>query len=101
MSDQNFTIRLRNTRKHRINVYLEPWGEVYPLEPYTKLRVDAVGPIGVPPNNMLEIESSDDGITDWGWGGSGVTVRDVAQGSVSQKRYIMSQQRYSDSGRFG
>jgi hypothetical protein len=33
LSDQNFSIRLSNTRKHRINVYLEPWGEVYLLEP--------------------------------------------------------------------
>jgi hypothetical protein len=55
LSDQNFSIRPSNTRKHRINVYLEPWGEVYPLEPNKKLRVDAVGPIGVAPNNMLEI----------------------------------------------
>jgi hypothetical protein len=76
LSDQNFSIRLSNTRKHRINVYLEPWGEVYLLDPNKKLRVDAVGPIGVSPNNMLEIESRDDGITVWGWGGSGVTVHD-------------------------
>jgi len=76
LSDQNFSIRLSNTRKHRINVYLEPWGEVYLLEPNKKLRVDAVGPIGVSPNNLLEIESRDDGITVWGWGGSGVTVHD-------------------------
>ena len=74
MSDQNFTIRLSNPRKHRINVYIEPWGEVYPLEPNKKLRVDAVGPIGVPPNDMLEIECSADSITVWGWGGSGVSV---------------------------
>ena len=60
MSDQNFSIRLSNTCKHRINVYLEPWGEVYPLDPNKKLRVDAVGPIGVAPNNLLEIQSSDD-----------------------------------------
>jgi hypothetical protein len=77
LSDQHFAIRLSNTRKHRINVYLEPWGEAYALEPNKKLRVDAVGPIGVLPNNILEIESGDDRITIWGWDGSGVTVRDV------------------------
>lgn len=77
MSNQNFSIRFRNTCKHRINVYLEPWGEVYPMDKNTKLRVDAVGPIGVAPNNVLEIESSDDGIAVWGWGGSGVTVSEV------------------------
>ena len=31
MSDQNFSISLSNTCKHRINVYSEQWGEVYPL----------------------------------------------------------------------
>ena len=77
MSDQNFSIRLSNTRKHRINVYLEPWCEVYQLEPSKKLRVDAVGPTGVAPDNMLEIESCEDGISVWGWGGSGVTVHDM------------------------
>jgi hypothetical protein len=79
LSDQNFSIRLSNTRKHRINVYLEPWGEVYPLEPNKKLRVDAVGPIGVAPNSMLEIGFSDDSVTVWGWSGSGVTLHEDGQ----------------------
>jgi len=77
LSDQNFSIRLSNTWKHRINVYLEPWGEVYPLDPNKKLRVDAVGPIGAAPNNLLEIQSSDDSIIICGWDGSGVTVSEV------------------------
>lgn len=76
MSDQNVSIRLRNTHKHRIKVYLEPWGEVYELESNEKLRVDAVGPFGVAPDNMLGIQSCDDGIAVWGWGGSGVTVHE-------------------------
>jgi hypothetical protein len=79
LSDPNFSIRLSNTRKHRINVYLEPWGEVYPLEPNKQLRVDAVGPIGVAPNNMLEIGFSDDSVTVWGWSGSGVTLHEEGQ----------------------
>jgi hypothetical protein len=79
LSDQNFSIRLSNTRKHRINVYLEPQGEVHPLEPSKKLRVDAAGPIGVAPNNMLEIGFSDDSITVWGWSGSGVTLHEDGQ----------------------
>lgn len=77
MSDQNFSIRLSNTNKHRIKVYLEPWGEVYELESNKKLRVDAVGPMGAAPDNMLEIEACADGIAIWGWGGSGVTVHEL------------------------
>ena len=59
---------------------MEPWGEAYELESNRELRVDAVGPIGIAPNNMLEIESREDGITVWGWSGSGVTVLHEAEG---------------------
>jgi hypothetical protein len=76
LTDQNFSIRLSNTCKQRIKVYLEPWGEVYELKSNKKLQVDAVGPIGIAPNNMLEIQSCEDGIAIWGWGGSGVTVHE-------------------------
>jgi hypothetical protein len=76
LSDQNFSIRLSNTRKHQINICLEPWREVYPLEPNKKLRVNAVGPIGVAPNNMLEIGFSDDSVTVWGWSRSGVSLHE-------------------------
>ena len=74
MSDQHFNIGLRNSGKQRIRVYLEPWGEVYTLEPDKMLRLEATGPIGTAPNNMLEINSSEDSITVCGWSGSGVTV---------------------------
>ena len=71
---------------------LEPWGEVYLLEPNRKVRVDAVGPVGVPPNNMLEIEARDDGITVWRWGGSGVTVRDRKERKWNHERNRRFQQ---------
>jgi hypothetical protein len=74
MSEQLFNIGLRNSRKHRAEVYLESWGEVYTLEPDKMLRLESTGPIGTAPNDMLEIHSSDDSITLWGWSGSGVTV---------------------------
>jgi hypothetical protein len=74
VSEQHFSIGLRNSRKQRVKVYLEPWGEVYHLEPDKMLCIDATGPIGTASNNMLEIHSSDDRITLWGWSGSGVTV---------------------------
>jgi hypothetical protein len=74
VSEQHFSIGLRNSRKHRIRVYLEPWGEVYTLEPDKMLRLESTGPTGVAPDNVLEINSAEDGITVWGWSGSGVTV---------------------------
>jgi Tfp pilus assembly pilus retraction ATPase PilT len=71
---QDFSFRLQNSRKSRLNVYLEPWGEAYVLLPGKNLRVEARGPVGEAPNNMLQIESNEDGIIIWGWSGSGVTV---------------------------
>ena len=84
MIDQNFSLRLSNTGKHLINVYLEPWGEVHLLEPNTKLQVDAAGPIGVSPDDILEIVARDDSITVWGWVGSRVTIGAVAEGEQGQ-----------------
>ena len=49
MSEQHFSIGLRNSRKHKIEVYLEPWGEVHTLEPEKMLRLEATGPIGQHP----------------------------------------------------
>jgi hypothetical protein len=43
--------------------------EIYVLEPNKMLRIDAAGPVGAAPDNTLEIESNDDSITVWGWGG--------------------------------
>ena len=74
MSEQDFNFRLRNSRKSRLNVYLEPWGEVRVLSPSKDLQVVARGPAGEAPNNMLEIESNENGIVLWGWSGSHVTV---------------------------
>jgi hypothetical protein len=63
---------------------LEAMGRGLPPDPNKKLRVDAVGPLGVTPSNLLKIESCDDGVTVWGWGGSRVTVSgDECDGLIS------------------
>ena len=77
MEEQVLSLRLRNSRKSSVNLYLEPWGEIYKLGAEKQVQVDAKGPQGIAPNNMLEIESGDDFITVWGWGGSTVVFKEV------------------------
>jgi hypothetical protein len=36
-------------RKHRLSIYVEPWAEIYALEPNKMLRIDAAGPVGAAP----------------------------------------------------
>jgi hypothetical protein len=74
MSEQDFSFRVQNTRGSHLKIWLEPWGDLYLLEPGKQLKIDVRGPIGTAPNNSLEIHSSEDAITLWGWSGSVVEV---------------------------
>jgi hypothetical protein len=57
-----------------MKIWLEPWGELHLLEPGKQLKVDVRGPLGRAPNDALEIHSNEEGITLWGWSGSGITT---------------------------
>ena len=75
MNEQNFSIKLHNSRKSALNLFLEPWGEVHQLGPDQMIRIETTGPV-VAPDNVLELASSEDSLTVWGWGGSGVTLHE-------------------------
>jgi hypothetical protein len=74
MLEQDFRFRIQNSGPSRMNVYLEPWGESYELKPGKLLQVDVRGPSGKAPNDALLIRTGENGMTLWGWTGSGVTV---------------------------
>jgi hypothetical protein len=74
MVETQFGITVRNSRKQRLNVYLEPWGERYVLKPDETLRIQAQGPAEPSSNAALEIHSGEDSVTLWGWSGSSVRV---------------------------
>jgi hypothetical protein len=76
VNEQSFSIRLHNSRKSPLNLFLEPWGEIHKLDPDQMIRIEASGPVGKSPDNVLEIESSEDSLTVWGSGGSGVTLHE-------------------------
>ena len=77
LDEQVLTVRLRNSRKCSVNLYLEPWGEAYKLGAEKQIQVDAKGPSGIPPNTCSKIESGEDFVTVWGWGGSSVTFTEL------------------------
>lgn len=77
MNDQEFSFQLHNSRESRLKIYLELWGELHLLEPDGRMRVEARGPVGEPPNNTLEIQTNDDSIAIWGWSGSVVSVHNL------------------------
>jgi len=77
VNEQSYSIRLHNSRKSPLNLYLEPWGEIHKLNPGKMIRIDVAGPAGTAPDNMLEVESKEDSLTVWGWGGSGVTLHEL------------------------
>jgi hypothetical protein len=74
VKQQEFSIRLHNSQRGRLKVYLEPWGELHLVEPHKVLRIDVSGPVGEP-QHLLEIEPNEDSVTLWGWAGSSITVQ--------------------------
>jgi hypothetical protein len=77
VNEQSFSIRVHNSRTLPLNLFLEPWGEVHQLGPDKKIRIEAKGPDGRAGENMLEIQSGENGLTVWGWEGSGVTLHEL------------------------
>jgi hypothetical protein len=83
---QRFAFRLRNSRSASIHLRLEPWGELYELEPLATIDVQASGPDG----DRLEVDSDDSSITIYGWPGSAIElyhkgVRLVGSGRIGER----------------
>lgn len=69
-SEITILLRVKNTRKAEVILYLEPWGEHYAMPPGATFQVMAKGPKG----DSLEVEYGEDHITLYGWTGSIVSV---------------------------
>jgi len=64
------SLRISNTRSVPLILYLEPWGEQYPIAPEATFTAVAKGPEG----DGLEVEWADDHIVLYGWPGSVITL---------------------------
>jgi len=75
MSDVSFEFRLRNTRKDRVQVALEPWAETRVLEPGVSMKIKVSGPLSDDPGQQMEIRlDTENRISLWGWTASSITV---------------------------
>lgn len=70
------TLRLTNSQARAIDLFLEPWGEVYVMPAGATFEVMARGPRG----GTLEIAVADSDITVWGWAGSVVALSHEGEG---------------------
>lgn len=75
---------LRNKSASAVRLHLEPWGEQYEFESHATVDVVAYGREG----GVLEIETSDQAITVYGWTGSQVEfhkngIRLTGSGTIS------------------
>lgn len=69
-TEPTVTLRLRNSQPTAQTLYLEPWGDAYPMPPGAVFEVVARGPEG----DGLEVEIGDGGLIVWGWSGSVVSL---------------------------
>jgi len=58
----------QNNRKQCLDIWLEPWGEKYTLEPKESIRLLATG---VHPDFHLSLELEEDGLIIWSNGPNG------------------------------
>jgi len=68
--DTETRLRVINSKTHRVSFVLEPWGDVYDMEPADEYVVIFTGPVPAEP----EVDLMDDSITVYGWTGSMVRV---------------------------
>ncbi len=76
-AQQRVEIRLTNSSDRPRGVVLEPWGEIYEMEPHTTYRACGEGPVG----DTLEIEIQDGWVKVWGWGNSSLEICKADDGS--------------------
>ncbi len=68
---RRLAMTVRNSRDREIGFVLEPWGEVYALQPGDVLQLEFDGPSDGEP----EVDVEEEAITVWGWSGSTVELR--------------------------
>lgn len=69
MSEYEVSMMFSNRRETRVNFVLEPWGEIYPIEPHASLVASFRSSIPPSSQQRVEIEHGIDAITVYAWEG--------------------------------
>lgn len=71
MMEVSVSILIRNQDNEAVDLMLEPWGEIYPVDPRSFVRfVMQRGAADISAAGVLEIEASSEGLTLWPPSGS-------------------------------
>lgn len=69
MQEHEISLMISNSRDKEITFILEPWGEIYPMEPHACFTVVFRSPVQPHDLNTIEVEYGADSITVYGWEG--------------------------------
>ena len=70
MQEHEVSMMISNLRERTISFILEPWGEIYPMEPRARFTLLLRGPI----QGHVEIDDGGNSITVYAWEGCTATL---------------------------
>jgi hypothetical protein len=74
MTEYEVSMTFSNGRESSISLILEPWGEIYPIEPHMKLTICFNSLISPSSPNAIEVEYGVDQMIVYGWEGCTATL---------------------------
>ena len=66
-------LAVHNRHEKKVDLWIEPWGDILTLHPGATLFVVGIGPAG----QGFEVEFRDDGYAIFGWSGSVISIFDT------------------------
>ena len=77
MERKVFEFQIENSRRDKLSVALEPWGEVKEIRPGGTIRLKVEGPVSEDPSRVMVVRVEDrNRMSVWGWTDS--SIEDVS-----------------------